>query len=290
MAVFQVVLGCILLSLSLINWLRIKQLLRQQTVSSSSQVKQRVIKENMLTSLPCLSHLHPLDCLSSFFCWRNARIIMNCHFVSSTCRLISESLCFILITEWWYPGQINVSAVLYATVLDFRKHPLRIMLFLSATPALGAPARDQGSQAQHGPPAQYKPSHFLGDFSVQRLLSEHLQAGWTLGPAQVEKVFSAPPRSPKNHPQCKSRHHWCLWLLRWSILLGGSSSSPVGPDLKPKETVVTILNYTPNSKCPHKPCCLSWAVEEPSRSPDRALAWRCRHRAWGLSHPRHSFC
>lgn len=84
---FQVVLGCILLSLSLINWLWIKQLLQQQTVSSSSQVKQRVIKEKVLTSLPCLSHLHPLDCLSSFFCWRNTRIIMNCHFVSTALQV-----------------------------------------------------------------------------------------------------------------------------------------------------------------------------------------------------------
>lgn len=79
MAVFQVVLDCILLSCSLINWLWIKQLLQQQTVSSSSQ---RVIKEKILTSLPCLSHLHPLDCLSSFFCWRKARISMNCHFLA----------------------------------------------------------------------------------------------------------------------------------------------------------------------------------------------------------------
>lgn len=247
MAVFQVVLGCILLSLSLINWLWVKQLLQQQTVSSSSQVKQRVIKEKVLTSLPCLSHLHPLDCLSRFFCWRNARIIMNCHFVSSTCRLISELLYFILITEWWYPGQINVSAVLYATVLDFRKHPLWIMLSLSVTLALGAPARDQGSQAQHGVPAQYKTSHFLGGFLVWRLLSANLQAGWTLWSAQVEKAFSAPPHSPQSHPPCKSQHHRCLRLLRCCFLLGGSSSSSVGPDPKPKETVVTLLNHTPNS-------------------------------------------
>lgn len=156
-----------------------------------------------------------------------------------------------------------MSAVLYATVLDFRKHPLWIMmLFLSVTLALGAPARDQGSQAQHGAPAQYKTSHFLGNFSVWRLLSANLQAGRTLGSAQVEKAFSAAPGSPQNHRQCKGWHHWCLWLLRWSFLLGGSLSSSAGPDPKPKEAVVTILNYTPNSKCPHKSCCLSRTVKK----------------------------
>ena len=151
--------------------------------------------------MPCLSHLHPLDCLSSFFCWRNARTIMNCHFVSSTCRLISESLYFILITEWWYPGQINVSAVLYATVLEFRKHPLWIMLFLSVTLALGAPARDQGSQAQHGAPAQYKNSHFLGDFFRVEVTLCKL-AGW-MNPGVCPSwkgIFSTPTFPQKPSP------------------------------------------------------------------------------------------
>lgn len=160
MAVFQVVIDCILLSYSFINWLWMKQLLQQQTVSSSSQ---RVIKEKILTSLPCLSHPHPLDCLSSFFCWRNARIITNCHFVSSICRIISQSLYFNLITRWWYPGQKNVSAVLYATVLDFRKYPLWVMLFLSTMLALGSLTRDQDSQGITWCINTLR-SHFLGIF------------------------------------------------------------------------------------------------------------------------------
>lgn len=161
MAVFQVVIDCILLSYSFINWLWMKQLLQQQTVSSSPQ---RVIEEKILTSLPCLSHLHPLDCLSSFFCWRNARIIMNCHFVSSICRLISQSLYFNLITQWWYPGQKNVSAVLYATVLDFRKYPLWVMLFLSTMLALGSLTRDQDSQDITWCISTLQKQHFLGIF------------------------------------------------------------------------------------------------------------------------------
>lgn len=103
------------------------------------------------------------------------------------------------------------------------------------------------------------------------------------------QVFSAPtfPQKP-----CLVQEPASLMplTLRWSILLGGCSSIPVGPDPKPKEMVVTILNYTPNSKCPHKSCCLSRTVDKPSRSPDRAPARRCRHQAWGPRHPHHSFC
>lgn len=92
-----------------------------------------------------------------------------------------------------------MSAVLYATGLDFRKHPLWIMLFPSAMLALGALARDQGSQAQHGAPAQYKTSHFLGDSLAWSLLTANsLQAGRTLESAQVEKAFSVSPHSPQN--------------------------------------------------------------------------------------------
>lgn len=189
MEIFQVAFDCILLSCSLINWLWIKQLLQQQTVSSSSQT---VIKEKILTSLPCLSHLHPLDCLSSFFCWRNATISMNCHFFSSICRLISQSLYFNLITQWWYPGQINVSAVLYATVLDFRKYPLWVMLFLSIMLALGSLARDQGSQAPRGASAQYKNSHFLGIFFCAAVILCKLVGWMSLGSAQAEKHFHCP--------------------------------------------------------------------------------------------------
>lgn len=89
---------------------------------------------------------------------------MNRHVVSSTFRLISESRYFILITEWWYPGQINVSAVLYATVHDFKKHPLQTALLLSVTLAVGSAARDQGSQAQHCASTLYRNRHFSGDF------------------------------------------------------------------------------------------------------------------------------
>jgi len=175
-----------------------------------------------------------------------------------------------------------VPAVLYATVLDFRKHPLWIMLLPSVMLALGAPARDQGSQAQHGVPAQCKTSYSLGDVFVWRLLSANLQAGWTLGSAQVEEAFSAPPRSPGKHPQCKSWYHQCLWLLRWSIVLGGSSSSSVAPDPKPKDTVITLLTYTSNSKYPHKSHCLRCTLKTPSPGPDRP--W-----ARGPCHPHHSF-
>lgn len=244
MAVFQVVFDCILLSCSLINWLWIKQFLQQQTVSSSSQ---RVIKEKILTSLPCLSHLHPLDCLSSFFCWRNARISMNCHFFSSICRLISQSLYFNLITKWWYPGQINVSAVLYATVLDFRKYPLWVMLFLSIMLALGSLARDQGSQAPHGAPAQYKNSHFLGIFlcgsySLQtcRLDEPGVFSSW--------KAFSLPPMFPPK-PSSVQKPASLMPLTSLLFLLGSSSSSSVDSDTKPNEMVITLLNYTSNSKC-----------------------------------------
>lgn len=73
--------------------------------------------------------------------------------------------------------------------------------------SLRGSARDQGCQAQHGAPAQYKNSYFLFCFSVWRLLSANLQAGWTLRSAQVKKAFSAAPCSCKNHPQCKSWHH-----------------------------------------------------------------------------------
>lgn len=290
MAVFQVVLGCILLSLSLINWLWVKQLLQQQTASSSSQVKQRVIKEKVLTSLPCLSHPHPLDCLSRFFCWRNARIIMNCHFVSSTCKLISELLYFILITEWWYPGQINVSAVLYATVLDFRKHPLWIMLSLSVTLALGAPARDQGSQAQHGVPAQYKTSLLLGDFLVWRLLSANLQAGWTLWSAQVEKAFSASPTFPQKPSPVQEPASPMPPASQMPLPTGRLFILLCGPWPKAKRDSSNSTELHHKFKCPYKSHCLSCTVKKPSHSPDRPSAWPWRHRTWGLPHPYHSFC
>lgn len=107
----------------LINWSQIKQLLQQQVPSSSLRVKESSKRKS--------AHLFALSFSSSsirlskqFFLWKECkRTIMNRHVVSSTFRLISESRYFILLTERWYPGQINVSAVLYATARDFKKHP-----------------------------------------------------------------------------------------------------------------------------------------------------------------------
>lgn len=76
-------------------------------------------------------------------------------------------------------------------------------------------------------------------------------------------IFRA-PHLPQNHPRCISWHHQCLRLLRWGFLLACSLSSSVGPDPKPKEMVVTLLKYTPNSKCSHKFQCLCRTVKNPS--------------------------
>lgn len=218
--------------------------------------------------MPCLSHLHPLDCLSSFFCWRNARIITNCHFVSSICRLISQSLYFNLITQWWYPGQINVSAVLYATVLDFRKHPLWVTLFLSIMLALGSLGRDQGSQAPRGTSAQYKNSHFLGIF---------LCGGYSLQTCRLDEpgvcpswraFFHFPHVPTKTIFSARANITDAFDFSGCSSYWEAFSSSSVDLDPKSKKMVVTLWNYISNSKYPYKSHCLRH-TEKPLLEPSQ---------------------
>lgn len=94
-----------------------------------------------------------------------------------------------------------MSAVLCATVLDFKEHPSQITLFLSITLAVGAAARDESSQAQHCEPAQYKNRHFLGDFQCQGYFLPVCRSDEPQGVSKLRRHFQ-----PSHVPQ-----KWMGW-------------------------------------------------------------------------------
>lgn len=154
--------------------------------------------------------------------------------------------------------------------------------------SLRGSARDQGCQAQHCAPVQYKNSYFLFFFfSVEVTLCKLAgRMNPEICPSQ-KGIFSSPMFMQKPSPVQELASH--LWLLRWSFLLGGSSSSFVGPNPKPQNTVTTLLNYSPNSKSPHKSHCLHHTANKLSCGQQWPTDYLPGAAGTETHHPRHSF-